>query len=115
MMEILILIVVIPGIAAYARGRGASPWIAGTVALGGHVLIRIAIGYVGRSTDALIVALVASYAWLAAVAAYYRFMVGRSRPQPTGIWLCRNCSYTNKAYALSCEACGKPWETPVGA
>ncbi|PYT37659.1 MAG: hypothetical protein DMF52_01785 [Acidobacteria bacterium] len=112
MLEILVLIVALPVIAAIAKGRGASPWVAGLIALGGHVALpMLMVVLFGRTESTLLTAMVVSYVWLALVAAYYRFMVGKGRPQPTGIWSCKNCSYTNKPYALSCGACGKPWES----
>jgi hypothetical protein len=111
MLGILILIVIVPIIVAIAKGRGASPWLAGSLALGGHFAIPMVVVLLfGQSESTLLVALVLSYAWLAFLAGYYRFMVGTGRPQPTGMWSCKNCSYTNKEYVLACGACGQSWQ-----
>ena len=114
MLGILVLIVVVPVIVAIAKGRGASPWLAGSLALGGHFVIPILIVVVfGRSESTLLVAMVLSYAWLAALAGCYRFVVGARRPQPTGMWSCKNCTYTNRDNALACSACGQAWQPPA--
>jgi hypothetical protein len=115
MLEILILLVVIPGIAALAKGRGADRWLAGSIALCGFLAIRLGSQLFVTSSDGLLFSIVAAWIWIACVAVWYRFMVGTRRPQPTGMWLCTNCTYTNKQYALSCAACGKAWSPPAEA
>lgn len=115
MLEILFLVVAIPGIATLAKGRGADRWLAGSIALCGFLAIRFLPALFGASSDLLLFTLVAAWSWLALVAATYRFVVGAKRPQPTGMWSCKNCSYTNKVHALSCGACGQAWQPPVEA
>jgi hypothetical protein len=111
-IEVVILFIVIPAIAAMAKGRGGSAWVAGGMALGGLFLIRTIVGLITSDSDALLGGVLLSYAWMGAVAAYYRFMVGVGRPHPKGIWSCPTCTYTNKAYVLSCAACQTPWQRP---
>jgi hypothetical protein len=115
MLEIVVAIGVVIGIAAMARGRGASPWLAGAIAATGFIVLKLLASLIASSIDtALLIGVGGSWAWLVAVAGFYRFRVGARQPQPAGIWVCPNCTYTNKAYALSCAACKQKWSAPDG-
>src|SRR5438094_8825917 len=106
MLELAVATGVIVGIIAIARGRGASPWVAGVLAIGGFLSVRMLASLVASTWDhAMLAAVFGSWAWLLLLAGFYRFRVGVGRPQPTGIWVCANCTYTNKAYALACRSC----------
>jgi len=111
MLEITVAIGFTVGIIAIARGRGASPWLAGVLAVLGFVCMRMLPSLLVRTPDsAMLASVFGSWAWLLILAGFYRFRVGAGRPQPKGIWVCPNCTYTNKAYALACRACKQPWK-----
>ena len=65
MFEIIGLVIAVTGIAALARGRGASPIVMGSVAVAGWVLLRFGGALFVRTQDALWVLLLASWAWIA--------------------------------------------------
>src|SRR5213593_4090150 len=115
MLETLFLLIVIPGIGVLAKGRGANRWLASSIALCGFLAIRLGGPLFVATSDGLLFTIVLAWVWVALVAGSYRFFVGRKRPQPTGMWLCSQCTYTNKAYALSCAACGQAWRPPAEA
>lgn len=108
-LEILGVLIAVTGIATFARGRGASPMVAGAVAVVGYVLLRFGGGFVLRNEDDTLWLLVAAWAWIALVAGFFRFVVGASRPKPDGKWSCSNCHFLNNASSVICEACKEPW------
>jgi len=110
MLELIGLAIVVTGISALARGRGASPVLAGSIAVGGYVLIRIVAMFLVASDDARLLLLVLGWAWIAVVAGYFRFVVGRRLPKPDSKWNCSNCRYLNNASSVVCEACQQPWK-----
>jgi hypothetical protein len=108
MLEIIGLVVAVTGIAALARGRGASPVIAGTAAVAGWVLIEYGGAILLRQNPYPL--MIAAWAWVALVAGFVRFVVGAGRPKPDGKWNCSNCRYLNNASSVVCEACQQPWQ-----
>jgi len=121
MLEIILLIVAASGIAAYARGRGGNTYLWGGAGIGGYVLIAyiapVALASLGRplDPDSRVWLFVASLAWVGVVAFCARFLLGRNRDKPSGMWSCANCKYLNQQYAVVCEACKQPYAKPVRA
>lgn len=114
MIEIFLLIGAISAIALFARGRGGSPWVWGTVAVIGFVVLRIGgAAFVASFQEVpfeiALLSTIASWIGVGLVFLYVRFVMGRGRPQPTGMWACTNCTYLNKAGMQFCEACKQPW------
>src|SRR5215470_15311617 len=115
MFEIIGLLLAVTGIAALARGRGASPLVVGIVAVAGWVLIEYGgLFFLPRGQSPYILMLIA-WSWIASVAGYVRFVVGASRAKPDGQWICANCRYWNNASSVICEACKQPWQAPEQA
>jgi len=110
-LEIIGLVIAVTAITALARGRGASPVIAGTVAVLGWVLLRFGALLFVRGESAPFVLLLASWAWIAAVAGFVRFVVGGGKPKPDSKWYCPNCRYLNNASSIICKACQQPWQS----
>jgi hypothetical protein len=110
MIEIIVLVIAVTGIAALARGRGASPVVMGTAAVAGWVLIEYG-GFflLPRGTSPFVLMPIA-WVWIALVAGYVRFIVGAGRPKPDGKWSCSQCRYLNNASSIICEACQQPWK-----
>jgi hypothetical protein len=118
MLEIILLIAAASGIAAYARARGGNTYVWGGLGVGGYVLIAylgpIILASLGRplDPDSRIWLFVAALAWLGVVAFSARFLLGRTREKPSGMWSCPNCTYLNQQYAVLCEACKQPYAKP---
>lgn len=112
MLEIIGLVISVTAIAGFARGRGASPLLFGSLAVGGFFLIRMLGMAAGFTGDGALLMTVLSWAWIGAVAFTARFLVGAGRPQPSGLWICSNCHTTNGEHAVICEACRQPWSPP---
>lgn len=112
MIEILGLLIAVGGIVTLARGRGASPVLAGAAAIAGWILIEI-VGGLFASEDARLWLMVGAWAWIGAVAVFVRFAVGAGRPKPDGKWSCSDCHYLNNSSSIVCEACGHAWQ-PAG-
>ena len=108
MLEMIGLVVAVTGIAALARGRGASPIVAGTAAVAGWVLIEYGGAIILRQNPYPL--MIAAWAWVAAVAGFVRFVVGAKLPKPDGKWNCSQCRYLNNASSVICEACQQPWQ-----
>jgi hypothetical protein len=118
MFEIILLMVAAGGIAAYARGRGGNPILWGSLGVGGYVLIEylgpFIMASLGRplDSDSRLWLFVVAAAWVGVVAFCARFLLGRSREKPSGMWSCPNCKYLNQQYAVVCEACSQPYGKP---
>jgi nitrate/nitrite transporter NarK len=118
MLEIILLIAAASGIAAYARARGGNTYVWGGVGVAGYVLIQyvgpIFLASLGRplDPDSRVWLFVAALAWLGVVAFSARFLLGRTREKPSGMWSCPNCTYLNQQYAVLCEACKQPYAKP---
>jgi hypothetical protein len=118
MFEIILLVVAAGGIAAYARGRGGNPILWGSLGVGGYVLIEylgpFIMASLGRplDSDSRLWLFVVAAAWVGVVAFCARFLLGRSREKPSGMWSCPNCKYLNQQYAVVCEACSQPYGKP---
>jgi hypothetical protein len=112
MFELIGLFVAITAIAALARGRGASPVVAGVAAGGGWFLIEYGGMFLLPKGQSPFVLMLIAWAWIAAVAGFLRFVVGSRRAQPDGQWICSNCRYWNNASSVICEACKQPWQAP---
>jgi hypothetical protein len=112
MLEIFFLIAATSAIAAFARGRGGSPWLWGSTAVGGYLLIILLTGALlrmtGRAQDPILLS-IAAWSWIGLVALYTRFGLGAGRAKPGGMWICANCKYLNPHYAVMCEACGQAY------
>jgi len=109
MLEIIILVVSVTGIASLARGRGKSPFAAGADAVIGYVSILFGGAMVVPPGDGRLVLMVSSWVWIALVAGFLRFVIGMGKPKPEGRWSCANCNYLNNASSIVCEACEQPW------
>lgn len=111
MLEIFGLVIALTALGTLARGRGASPVGAGSVALGGWLVFGVVLRLFTRNQDVNLALAVAGWAWIGAVALLVRFAIGRGHPQPDSKWSCSNCHYLNNASAVVCEACQQPWRT----
>src|SRR5437763_15495099 len=114
MLEIIGLLIAVGGIAGLARGRGASPVVAGFFAAGGWAVIEIGGGLFVSAENRLWL-MVLAWAWVGGVALFVRFVIGASRPKPDGKWNCSDCRYLNNSSSVICEACGKPWRSATEA
>ncbi len=121
MFEIILLIIVTGGIAAYARGRGGKPWLWGALTVAGYFLVPFLVTFFGVllgadpkrvKEDAQLWFFVSAIGWVAVLAFCARFILGRQYAKPEGMWSCPNCNYLNKQYAVLCEACRRPYEKP---
>jgi hypothetical protein len=113
-LEIIGLIIAVGAIITLARGRGASPLIAGTVAVAGWAALEIGAAlFIPLSDDSRVWLMVAAWGWIGAVALFVRFVVGASRSKPDSKWNCSNCRYLNSSSSVICEACGQPWQSPA--
>jgi hypothetical protein len=110
MIEIIGLLIAVTGIAALARGRGASPVVMGTIAVAGWAIIEYGGLFLLPKGTSGYVLLFPAWAWIGLVAGYVRFIVGASRPKPDSKWNCSNCRYRNNASSVICEACQQPWQ-----
>jgi hypothetical protein len=118
MLEIFFLVVAGSAIAAYARGRGGSPWVWGSVAIGGYFLLGAVLPFalrVSRESDTFPFFWVAGLGWLGLTTLCARFLLGRGRPAPSGLWVCPNCKMLNAHYSVLCEACRQPYGRPGAA
>jgi hypothetical protein len=119
MVEIIFLISSTCGIAAYARGRGGNPLLWGAISVTGYLLILFAGGLVigilrvPAESDARLLPLGASLAWVGIIAFCARFLLGAGRKKPSGMWACPNCKYLNRHYAVICEACKHAYGQPT--
>ena len=119
MFEIILLVAAASGIAAYARGRGGNTYVWGGLGVAGYIFIAYVLPMILASLhrplapDAGVWLFVASLAWLGVVAFCARFLLGRSREKPPGMWSCPDCTYLNKQYSVFCEACKRPYAKPV--
>ena len=115
MLEVFFLFITTGGIAAYARGRGGNPWLWGTISVAGYLAVQFVSGaIIGMSTlppesNLRLLPLGASLAWVGVIAFCTRFVLGRGRQAPSGMWTCSNCKYLNQHYSLICEACQQPY------
>ena len=108
--EVLGVFLAVGGIVALARGRGASPVVAGTVAVAGWVLIEFGGAFFVPRGESRFPLLLAAWTWIALVAGVVRFVVGAGRPKPDGRWNCSHCRFLNNASSVICEACQQPWQ-----
>ena len=106
MLELVILGCAVWGIVNVANGRGASPWIAVAITVVGFFAIRTLILRLPIGTNPGFDSVVWSWAWVGAVALWYRFVHGRQRAQPRARWKCSRCGLENREYVLACTACG---------
>ena len=118
MFEIILFIAATGGIAAFARARGGRPWLWGALAIVGYFLVPLLVTFFavafgadpkGIKEDAQLWFFVSSVAWIAVLALCARFLLGRHYVKPGGMWICSNCKYVNKPYAVLCEACSQPY------
>lgn len=114
---VFLLVLTTGGVAAYARARGGSPWIWGSLCIVGYLLIQFGGGFLigvlgyGQDENATVVVVVASWAWIGIIAFCARFLVGASKAKPDGMWSCPHCRYLNQHYAVVCDACQQPYGT----
>ncbi len=118
MLEILLLTAVTSGIVAFARGRGGKPWLWGIVTGAGYYVIiyfgsffAVLLGAnpVRIQENKILWFFGTAIIWTGIVAFCARFLLGRAYAKPDGMWVCKNCSYLNKRYAVICEACRQPY------
>lgn len=119
MLEIAFLMIATGGVAAYARGRGGNPWLWGSVAITGYVVVEYILPPIVRVTpesDTALMFLWGGFAWMGVVALCARFVLGSGKKQASSMWTCPNCKYLNQRYAVICEACQRPYgEMPTSA
>jgi hypothetical protein len=108
MIEIFLLIGAVGAIASFARGRGGSPWVWGTLAVFGYVATLLVVSVVAGTRYPL-AAWITAWGWIGLTAVYTRFIMGRGRAVASGSWTCPECSVINRSYAFLCEACGQPY------
>jgi hypothetical protein len=113
MLEIILLVIAVGGVASLARGRGGKPVLWGAIAAVGYVLTAIAVlvAMGGSARDSIVPRMIAPWFWIAAVAFYLRFGLGSQYAQPDSQWSCASCHTLNKRSSVICEACKQPWET----
>ena len=75
MIEIFVLTGAVGGIASFARGRGGSPWVWGTLAVFGYVALLVVSAITGNRYPFAIWIL--AWGWIGLVAVYTRFILGR--------------------------------------
>jgi len=112
MLEIFALISAISAIAAIARARGGNAWRWGVAALGGYLTLPSTLPrMVPIPTDSLLHRLlfVSGWVWLGATFLAARFVLGRGRAKPDGMWVCPNCKMLNQHFAIQCDACGQSY------
>ena len=118
MLEIILLIGVIGGIAFFAHGRGGKPWRWGTLTAAGDFLAPFLVVFFAAMFGAAPKALrvdsqlwffVSAAAWVAVLGFCARFLLGRSYAKPDGLWSCSDCKYLNQRYAVICEASKQPY------
>jgi len=115
-LAVAFLIIAASAIAAYARGRGGSPWMWGTAAVVGYFLFAYVVPLFVRfapDSDANILLVMGGFLWVGAVAFSARHLLGIGRTKPTSMWTCPNCKFLNQRYAVQCEACKQPYGEPV--
>ena len=118
MIELILLIAAITTVGAVARGRGATPWLWGTVATVGYLAVAFAVVYAFERrlvtvTSPLMAQIpwpgIAAWGWIGCVLVYLRFFRARGAVQPDGKWTCPNCTWLNARYSVICEACKEPY------
>lgn len=124
MIELFFMSLTVVAIADTARGRGASPWLFGSMGMIGWLLLHLAMPATAEYRNALRGgALMAvefglafvPWGWLGLVLLYVRLVPGRSHAQPRGRWKCAECGWLNEAVVFKCEACKREWaSSPLG-
>ena len=112
MFEIAFMIIVVGAIAGYSRGRGGNPWLWGTIAVSGYVILAYVVPMFVRvdpESDWRLVIFWSGFAWLGGVALCTRYLLGSGRKKPSSMWTCPKCKYLNQRYAVICEACQCPY------
>jgi hypothetical protein len=110
MFEIIGLLIAVPAIISLARGRGASPLLAATIAVAGWAFIRFFGAFLLPSGEIRVLLVVFAWAWIGLVALFLRFVVGASRAKADSRWNCSSCRYLNNASSVVCEACQQPYQ-----
>ena len=105
-------------VAGFARARGENALFWGGLCAFGFLLAPVLVAFVvvPKFLDASLAReqrpfwfFVSVVAWVAFLVFWIRFVVGRKRVHPNGMWSCPRCNYLNKEYALICEACELPY------
>ena len=105
-------------IGAFARARGENALFWGGLCAFGFVLVPVLLAFVvvPKFVDPAAARelrpfwfFVSGVAWVAFLVFWIRFLVGRKRIHPDGMWSCPRCNYLNREYALICEACELPY------
>lgn len=95
MFEIALLIAATAGIAGFARARGGKPWLWGTLTVVGYflapflvTLFAVMFGADAKEVkqDAQLWFYVSAIAGVAVLAFCARFLLGRHREKPSGLW-----------------------------
>ena len=124
MLIILLLLVPIVGlIARTARGRGLSPWLFGSLAVAGWLLLSVletfaldqsarhepgygsSVANPGTRMAIDLAVMSARWAWLGLVFVYVRFVHGRGHAGAQGRWTCPDCGWLNEVAFIKCESC----------
>ena len=115
MFEFFAVAIAVSGIVALARGRGASTVLSGVISVVGWAVLRYGGLFIVKSSDGVLLVMIAAWAFLGAVALYLRFVVGAKLGKPDGQWNCSNCNYLNARSSVICEACQTPYQAKADA
>jgi hypothetical protein len=123
MIELFIVGSLVVATVRTAKGRGSSPWLYGSMAVLGFLLLRLGLASVLASLlfdeevpgSGAVVALnlaagIVPYLCPVLVYFYVRSVPGRSHAQPAGQWTCQECRWLNSATVFKCEACGSEYQ-----
>ena len=114
-LQIVLAVLAVGGIAAFARRRGVPAVPAGLAASAAWVPLGVLIASGSLTPRERLLAAGAACAWIGVVAAGIWSISGARRPGPSWPWACPECRYANSRDALECESCGAPWKPdPVG-
>lgn len=115
MFEFIGLAIAVSAIVALARGRGASTVGSGIISVVGWAVIRYGGLFLVKTSDGVLLAMIAAWAWLGAVALYLRFVVGAKMAKPDSQWNCASCNFLNARSSVICEACRAPYQPKASA
>ena len=117
-MVTLLLVATSVSIAGFARARGENALFWGGMCAFGFLLMPTLVAFVVVPMFLEPAAarelrpfwfFVSAVVWVTFLVVWIRFLAGRKRVHPKGMWSCPHCNYLNREYALICEACERPY------